>query len=536
MRNILNYNDYATNEIFGLGKKEFDDIANKTFKELVDNIENIKPIKFADNRREVTFTKKEETESKENKYDKNIDIVRGDDDMPDSDNRDDDVSRDKSDDNIVRNGDKNVEDKSIMDKGKQKMSDADVYRNSKNFLQSVVDLHECIINNVVRFKEEEYDKKFNVVTHFDIVKFNNLKKRFEKSKPKDKLSILRQLVQMCEDLLDTLKSTKSTKKDKSNINLFTQYFNKYSALLSGMERDKEKKGVKSHGDVDNTEKSNIGVRSENLILNYDYFLNEAEASLWKEESHAKNAWKKVVNAHRQSNISKFIPQIEQLLETNISSGKDEYKQAKKDIMSICKQVILNKSTVGTPISFGNLIKEQININDISKSIALFGRVLLAFKEDIGLTGAYGSAIKPIKIFVNSFTELEKFYTEKISERVNPHFLRKNKKQEIIKNAKELKKSKSPIKIAVIKNHSRHRFSSKLLGGGSESSYSLSINGKHFIGDKRGSEGKMLVSPSIVKKYWNFLDDICKLQDKFERELIDNSEYKSELSKIKKKYS
>ena len=140
---------------------------------------------------------------------------------------------------------------------------------------------------------------------------------------------------------------------------------------------------------------------------YSFLYEEAEANLQKDETQAKNAWKKVINAYEKSGIKNFIPQIEELLKTSSKDGKEKLLQSKKDIISICKQVVLNKSTTGKPISFEELIKEAVNVNDVSKSISLFGRILLSFKEDMGLTGSYGSAISPLKKFVNSFFELEK---------------------------------------------------------------------------------------------------------------------------------
>ena len=145
---------------------------------------------------------------------------------------------------------------------------------------------------------------------------------------------------------------------------------------------------------------------------YSFLYEEAEANLQKDETQAKNAWKKVINAYEKSGIKNFIPQIEELLKTSSKDGKEKLLQSKKDIKTICKQVVLNKSTTGKPISFEELIKEAVNVNDVAKSISLFGRILLSFKEDMGLTGSYGSAISPLKKFVNSFFELEKLFTDK----------------------------------------------------------------------------------------------------------------------------
>jgi glycerophosphoryl diester phosphodiesterase len=162
-------------------------------------------------------------------------------------------------------------------------------------------------------------------------------------------------------------------------------------------------GVKSS---EKSPKLNVG-KTEKQNASYYFLYEEVEANLQKDEAQAKNAWKKVVKAYNDSGISKFIPQIEELLSIRSKDGKEKLKQSNKDIITICRQVVMNKPTTGKPISFEELIKEAVNVNDAAKSISLFGRILLAFKEDMGLTGSYGSAIKPLKEFINKFSELEK---------------------------------------------------------------------------------------------------------------------------------
>lgn len=92
-----------------------------------------------------------------------------------------------------------------------------------------------------------------------------------------------------------------------------------------------------------------------------------------------------------------------------------------------------------------------------------------------------------------------------------------------------------IDVAVMKNYSKHRLSSKILGNGKQNSYSLSINNQHFISDERGKEGQFLVNPKISEMYWNFLSDIGNAQEKYKKRNLRESEYDSELSRIKSKY-
>lgn len=103
--------------------------------------------------------------------------------------------------------------------------------------------------------------------------------------------------------------------------------------------------------------------------------------------------------------------------------------------------------------------------------------------------------------------------------------------------KSLNKPKSKnIDIAVIKNYSKHRTSSKIWGNRKENDYSLAINGKHLISDIRGQEGKTLVSPKIIQIFWSFLSELSEIQDKYKRGLIDESEYDSAISGVKSKYT
>lgn len=278
------------------------------------------------------------------------------------------------------------------------------YIESRNLLQSVVDLSSMIKNNVVRFKEVEYGKNINVGAHFNLKKFNELKQKFEKSSEKDKLPILRQLVQMCELGLDAYKA----KNDKSNINLFNQYFKKYAGLLSGMERDSrsQQKQTISKNPNPNMNTTGTSVNKKEVVTKESLLLEEIEANMEKNEVHARNAWKKVVRAYETSGIEKYISQIEDILSVSSKDGKEKYKKAMSEIITICKQVVLNKKTVGNPISFENLISEGVIENDIPKSISLFGKTLLGFKDDEGLAGAYNSATKPLKTFLSSFSKLE----------------------------------------------------------------------------------------------------------------------------------
>jgi hypothetical protein len=290
----------------------------------------------------------------------------------------------------------------------------------------------------------------NLSTNFNKDKYSDLEKKYLSSK---KYEILKNLIKMGGQGIKIY----TAKKDNQNSKFYTDKTNNYISILVKMQAKSygisteetkdfkqpdgtiKKKPTGKHKDI-NTLKDEIrnaskevwsvdlplgkssgkvsqpptGVAattmqkaSYNIETGFDSILEEVEANLQNEESQAKNSWKKIVNSYNQSKVSSLIPEIEKLLKVSIKDGKDEYKKAKSLIVSICKQVVLNKSTVGKPISFEDLVKEDLNINDTSKSISLMGRVILSLKEDMGLVGSFGSAIKPLKSFITSFDELEK---------------------------------------------------------------------------------------------------------------------------------
>jgi hypothetical protein len=157
--------------------------------------------------------------------------------------------------------------------------------------------------------------------------------------------------------------------------------------------------------------------AENIKKTNDsyYYENESlpifeDTDLENNETHAKAAWNKVLNTWNKTGISKMVPRIQELLKKSESGSKEE----KRWIMDLGKQIILNKSTVGAnPMKFDDLIKEAESIptsyNDIPKAISLVSRVILSFKEDMGLLGALGDANPHIKLFVKSFDEMNKIY-------------------------------------------------------------------------------------------------------------------------------
>jgi len=128
------------------------------------------------------------------------------------------------------------------------------------------------------------------------------------------------------------------------------------------------------------------------------------------ETDAINSWNKVVKAFKQANVSALVKPMELLVNTSISQGKDTFKAAQEDINQIGNLIIQNKSTIGKVIPFEQLVKEaednsvtrRRNAEAIAKAISLVSRIVMAYKEDIGLTGAYGSAKAPMNLFIQAY--------------------------------------------------------------------------------------------------------------------------------------
>jgi hypothetical protein len=128
------------------------------------------------------------------------------------------------------------------------------------------------------------------------------------------------------------------------------------------------------------------------------------------ETDAVNSWNKVVKAFKQANVSALVKPMELLVNTSISQGKDTLKAANEDISQIGNLIIQNRATIGKVIPFEQLVKEaedpkiarSRNVQAIAKAISLVSRIIMAYKEDVGLTGAYGSAKAPMNLFIQAY--------------------------------------------------------------------------------------------------------------------------------------
>lgn len=288
-------------------------------------------------------------------------------------------------------------------KGSENTNTKDVYKSpSFNFylqtsslLKSIIYLNDKISNNRAQIKgQESHSSKIIIGKEYiyngEIVKTVNLKKQV---KPgfvfvifKDKKTNT-----YIENSIAKLVDIKKLKLHSGNTTTST---NKGNDNTSSQDNSKER--------VESTIAESFFYESESLPI------YENTAVIGDNESHAKSAWSKVSNAYKNSNIKNYIPYIKEILEKSKSGEKLE----KKIIIAIGKQVILNESSIGKPISLDQLIKEEAGVlpneyKEIPKSISLISRIILSFKEDIGLLGHLGELKSGVEKFISSYDDMKK---------------------------------------------------------------------------------------------------------------------------------
>jgi hypothetical protein len=150
----------------------------------------------------------------------------------------------------------------------------------------------------------------------------------------------------------------------------------------------------------------------------------ADSEIKSKESHSKAAFSKVRNSFMKNDIFNIIPKMEEMRKKRLSGDK----QMGTYMVQIMKQVFANESTIGKPLSFQELIKEAVDVQQteyapIIKSISVLARVLLAFKEDMGLLQSMGELKKPITQFIQSYDNAKKVLPEikEKSEKKNESF-------------------------------------------------------------------------------------------------------------------
>jgi hypothetical protein len=194
--------------------------------------------------------------------------------------------------------------------------------------------------------------------------------------------------------------------------------------------------------------------------------------------------------------------------------------------------ILNFNQFSTNEIFGFLNKKY-KYDDLAKETF---KNMLNCIEDLKVS-VYADYKRSVT-FSKSDVHKEEFVKESVPPRV--HTLKKMSQSDRHKKV-ATKVSQSDFKtnynqfgkteVVSMKNTSKSRLSSKLLGSFKGASYLLSINGKTFV----DTDGNMLVNPKISEIYYNFLTELGNIQDDFKRENLSDEDYATNLDKIKKKY-
>jgi hypothetical protein len=306
------------------------------------------------------------------------------------------------------------------------------YSNSKSLLSAIAKIHYDIKNNTVKFQQGSSGTGEKVSTLFDEKKYQ-LQRANTIQEIQKKIEMAKNAVNIYTSKKNTLtkdKDGKITQRDpgyQERINFYTNEIKKLENKKSQLsktsttttkpkeefDKDADKRAKELRDKMDD-ELDPIGTNES-----FDFLLEEIDANLRDQEVDAKRAWNKVVNAYNNSGISKYISYIESLIN---STGVENIKNSKKKIIEIGRQVVINHSNVGKPISLDELIKEAEgpSVSDVAKSISLMSRILFAFSEDLGLLGSYGASYKSnneaaggagnhIKLFVISLKKMLEVY-------------------------------------------------------------------------------------------------------------------------------
>jgi hypothetical protein len=283
------------------------------------------------------------------------------------------------------------------------------FNNSKILISTIIKLNIDIKNNPVKFQSGVKGDGEKTETFFDENKY--------KQQRTNTIDEIKKKIEMAKKAV----SVYTNSNNKERVNFYNSEIKKYEAKLKMKSGDKSTTvtGQTSQYDMQADKRAKEELQKMHARESVEFITEEIDANLREQEVDAKRAWNKVVNAWNKSGISKYIPYLESLINT---TGVDKIKENKKSIMEIGRQVAINYNTVGKPISLSELISEQqtVSISDVAKSISLFGRTVMAFKEDMGLLGSYGASYKKeggdaggvgnhLKSFITSIDNIVKSY-------------------------------------------------------------------------------------------------------------------------------
>jgi hypothetical protein len=143
------------------------------------------------------------------------------------------------------------------------------------------------------------------------------------------------------------------------------------------------------------------------------------------------AWKKIREIYSKSELQNFQKDLEDFIK--FDEDDSEFESKKENVIKIGKQVISNVNTTAKPLTYDELVKEDLTqsqiSNDLPKSISLFLRAILPLKENMGLL-EYIPKIKDFtKNVLDSFSKMSEFLVKDTKSSDDPKKDEDQKKQE-----------------------------------------------------------------------------------------------------------
>lgn len=171
--------------------------------------------------------------------------------------------------------------------------------------------------------------------------------------------------------------------------------------------------------------------------------NKVDNLIRKDETQAIAVWKKIQKANTIPDFKACIPGL-----INIVNKKSGLKSS--DIIKISKAIMDNRQTLGRPVKFEDLIKENFSwsdyMNKIPKGVSMFLKYIIGLKNEMGLVGAFGVAASPIKVIITSYINMQQLW-EKVK-RENKKLAKSSKSKEQDKEDDEKEKKEEKDKEEV----------------------------------------------------------------------------------------
>ena len=168
--------------------------------------------------------------------------------------------------------------------------------------------------------------------------------------------------------------------------------------------------------------------------------NKVDNLIRKDETQAIAVWKKIQKANTIPDFKACIPGL-----INIANKKSGLKSG--DIIKIAKAIMDNRQTLGLPVKFEDLIKENFSwsdyMNKIPKGVSMFLKYIIGLRNEMGLVGAFGVAASPIKVIITSYINMQQLWEKVKRENKKLAKSTKSKEQDKEDDEKEKKEQSQP---------------------------------------------------------------------------------------------